>query len=704
MTTELSNTVKQTLYYKPAKPIERPFPTYPELHEKEKRAKALANAETLLAEQPKIVQITVNKRYDVLLKEQGIERANAYLAKNFCERIYPRVEQVTKRYCLTNKNSETYRFFNWFNAMPDMSRKSLESLALELSAFVFTTLSDLSKKRTDEGDLKIAHMLYMEAAVITQAYHQEPPRLAKLTKRYFNEKDAFIAIAQMTSEKWWLNRLRRHASEWREHLHIALTNVSKCSSLYASSMAMSEWKEQKRRTREFLKSMELEDEDGNRFSLIDKYYGSVANPAIRRTEMMVRIRGFENICNELGYIAEFYTLTAPSKYHATTIHGHRNRKWNGSSPADTQRYLSKVWSKVRAKLHRNDLRIFGIRVAEPHHDATPHWHMLFFMLPEQADSIREILREYAFEEDENELTTAKSRKARFHAEAIDPEKGSATGYVAKYISKNVDGYALDDELDDESGKPMKEAAMAAAAWAGRWRIRQFQFIGGAPVTVYRELRKMADHDTAVGLDVEFAVVHDAADSGDWAGYINAQGGPFVRRDDLIARLWYQESEETNAYGEEIIRVKGVFSPLVGSDSPIITRLKSWKIVKKLDEAIAESVFSDANASPRSSVNNCTGSQSTVKGNERLITDIIHRAAEINIIIDPHNEKDMALSLAKGASITINGRSTRFYDNGHIQQVETKTSKTQKTLNKCKQVLSKIQSIIGKNNVYENQSN
>ncbi|OBY36443.1 hypothetical protein PR729_14295 [Providencia rettgeri] len=56
--------------------------------------------------------------------------------------------------------------------MPDMSRKSLESLALELSAFVFTTLSDLSKKRTDEGDLKIAHMLYMEAAAITQAYHQ----------------------------------------------------------------------------------------------------------------------------------------------------------------------------------------------------------------------------------------------------------------------------------------------------------------------------------------------------------------------------------------------------------------------------------------------------------------------------------------------------------------------------------------------------
>ncbi|HGJ5897329.1 replication endonuclease [Arsenophonus apicola] len=601
MTIVSSNTVNQTLYYKPSQPIERPFPTYPELHEKEKRAKALANAQTLLSEQPKIVQITVNKRFDTLLKEQGRERANAYLAKNFCERIYPRIELVTNRYCVRKKNAETYRFFSRFNLIPDMSRKSLESLAFDLSGFVFLALTNISKNRTEESDLKIAYLLYLEAATITRAYRQDPPRAAKLLKQCFNEKEAFIAIAQMTSEKWWLGRLRKHAAKWREHLHIALTNVSKRTSIYASAMTKSEWKEQKRRTREFLKSMELEDEEGNRFSLIDKYYGSVANPAIRRTEMMVLIHGFENICNELGYIAEFYTLTAPSKYHATTIHGHRNRKWNGSSPADTQRYLSQVWSKIRAKLHRKDLRIFGIRVAEPHHDATPHWHMLLFMLPEQADSIREILREYAFQEDESELSTIKARKARFHAEAIDPDKGSATGYVAKYISKNVDGYALDGELDDESGRPMKEAAMAAAAWAGRWRIRQFQFIGGAPVTVYRELRKMADHDTAVGLDVEFAAVHDAADSGDWAGYINAQGGPFVRRDDLIARLWYQESEETNAYGEEIIRVKGVFSSLVGSDSPIITRLKSWKIVKKLDEAIAESAFSDANASPRSSI-------------------------------------------------------------------------------------------------------
>lgn len=41
-----------------------------------------------------------------------------------------------------------------------------------------------------------------------------------------------------------------------------------------------------------------------------------------------------------------------------------------------------------------------------------------------------MMRDYAWQEYSGELTSDKARKARFHAEAIDPEKGSATGYVA----------------------------------------------------------------------------------------------------------------------------------------------------------------------------------------------------------------------------------------------------------------------------------
>jgi len=41
--------------------------------------------------------------------------------------------------------------------------------------------------------------------------------------------------------------------------------------------------------------------------------------------------------------------------------------------AIAQRYLCNVWQKGHAKLHREEIRIFGIRVAEPHHDGTQYF-------------------------------------------------------------------------------------------------------------------------------------------------------------------------------------------------------------------------------------------------------------------------------------------------------------------------------------------
>ncbi|WP_196244116.1 replication endonuclease [Xenorhabdus bovienii] len=689
-----------TPWNKPVQPITRPFPTYAEQYQKEEENRTIANAikeragvQRLLRKQPSIVRLDVQYKASVLEKEQGVPRAEAFLSKTFVDRILPRVTLVTNRYQIQEISADNALYMARFNRIPDMSREDLELLANDIAEFVTQKLQTVADDMLPEdGDLKRAHVLYMRAAAITKAYRQDVPYWDKLTGRFFDETQVIAAISRMASDKWWLGRLRRLAAEWREHLQISINRVSKKSSTYASKTTISEWKEQKHRTKEFIKSMELEDEEGNRISLIDKYYGSVANPAIRRTEMMVRIRGFENICNELGYVAEFYTLTAPSKYHATTRHGHRNRKWNGCSPADTQQYLSGLWAKIRAKLHRNNLRIFGIRVAEPHHDGTPHWHMLFFMQPDQADQVRAIIGEYALQEDRHELRTEKALKARFHAEKIDPEKGSATGYVAKYISKNIDGYAMDDELDDESNRPIKDAAIAASAWAARWRIRQFQFVGGAPVTVYRELRRMADHDTAMGLSIEFAAVHDAADNGDWANYINAQGGPFVRRDDLVARLWYETEQETNAHGEDVIRIKGVFSPLVGMDTPILTRLKTWQIVPKLAEASAEAGFSDAPASPRSSVNNCTEAQSTVsKGSDLCLNEFYHgwhQMSEPEQIKRVHESAKLqglemsdglAWALMRGNSMAVEGKYYRLSMFGHLVKARPPYTERTKTL-------------------------
>lgn len=587
---------------------------------------ALLHARKVLSLQPECVRFDVYRTAAVLEQNQGSQRANAFLI-SFCKKALPRLELVAKKYECVGIDSKVSaavfgchfdteimqylasRMVNMvarYNRLPDMSRADIDLLAADIANFIRAELADIDDAGVSE--LKTLYTWYMRAGFISLQFNVTPPHWERVTKKYVGQDEIAPAVMRMFNEVWWRGRLRRIAASWREHLQIAVGNVSKKRHAYASKNCVTDWREQKRRTREFLKGLDLEDEDGNRISLIEKYDGSVANPAIRRCELMTRIRGFENICNELGYVGEFYTLTAPSKYHATTKAGYRNSKWNGASPSDTQSYLTGLWARIRAKLHREEIRIFGIRVAEPHHDGTPHWHMLMFMLPEDVERVRLIIRDYAWDEDHHELRSDKAKKARFHAEAIDPEKGSATGYVAKYISKNIDGYALDGETDDESGELLKETAPAVSAWAARWHIRQFQFIGGAPVTVYRELRRLADRETAHGLSVEFAAVHDAADAGDWAGYVNAQGGPFVRRDDLQVRTLYEPRPEFNQYGEETVCIRGVYDSALGAGTPILTRLTQWKIVPKRAVDLAFDV-KGAPAPSRSSVNNCTGSES-----------------------------------------------------------------------------------------------
>ncbi len=707
----------------PREAIASPYLTYAEQHRRDQQIAALLRARHELELQPDCVRYDVRRRADELERHHGLARANAFLV-NFTRKALPRLELVKNKYSIAGIESEVSvaafgghfdaadvrfmasRLVNItarFNRLPDMSKGDIDLLAGDIANFI---ISELGTIEVEAGsDLKILHASYHCAARITRHFRNAPPLWERITTKFVTAEDVAPATLRMASEKWWQGRLRRVAAEWREHLQIALGNVSKTRTAYASRGCVTEWREQKRRTREFLKGMELEDEAGNRISLIDKYDGSVANPAIRRCELMNRIRGFENICNELGYVGEFYTLTAPSKFHATTRAGYRNTKWNGSSPADTQRYLTGLWAKIRAKLHRDEIRVFGIRVAEPHHDATPHWHMLMFMLPEDVARVRAIINKYACKEDRQELKSDKARKARFHAEAIDPDKGSATGYVAKYISKNIDGYALDDERDDESGETLKETAPAVSAWAARWHIRQFQFVGGAPVTVYRELRKMADTETAHGLSIEFALVHDAAHEGDWAGYVNAQGGPFVRRDDLQVRTWYESSDSVNDYGEEIVRVKGVYDTEVGDDSPIVTRVVQWKIVPKRAVDLAVDL-QGAFAPSRSSVNNCTGDPVPDPGidltrplnrrerrqlTERLrkkkpataqkfdhVTEqnaaaIARATEEMHLLTGETLSRGEALSLISGAALFIGGRWRRGSTSGDVYAANTPAS-------------------------------
>jgi len=294
------------------------------------------------------------------------------------------------------------------------------------------------------------------------------------------------------------------------------------------------------RNKRILQNTIATNEEGQEFTLEALSELNVSNPRIRRAELMKRMRGFEDYAESQGHVGCFYTITCPSKMHAKSK-GRPNKKYNGTTPRQAQAYLAKLWSQIRAKLDRNNLKIYGFRVAEPHQDGTPHWHLLLFMCPEHQTKITNILREYAMCEDGDEEG---AEEHRFEAIPIDKSQGTATGYLAKYVSKNIDGYGVGQ---DESGEDAESAAIRVKAWASTWGIRQFQQIGGPPVTLWREFRRM-DGGGLIGLLKD---VWEAANEGkgDWGRFVALLGGATVCRKDIpvtIAKTW---SDEPNRYEE-----------------------------------------------------------------------------------------------------------------------------------------------------------
>lgn len=598
--------------------------------------------------------------------------------------------------------------------LAELEPSELKEMAFKISVIVdrFIRLeSDKYHAKTELGTTMAVVFTYEQVAkFVTNTFGVKPPRKYKEQ----SELSALQDISKLISEKWWCGRLNKIRKIMREHLAIAMGQVSSKASPYASWDCVREHQEQQTANYEYIKQCQLLDEEtGEEADLWDMVKKSVANPAIRRHELMVRCRGCEDIGNELGLQGLFLTLTTPAKYHNSYKKGGFIGHWNGASPRDAQTYLNNVWQRIRAKLGRKEIRWFGVRVAEPHHDGTPHWHLLIWVKPEDKEAVTEIFVDYATKEDKHELFDKQGKfdhSARCDVGEIDPEKGTATGYIAKYISKNIDGFAMDDEVSDETGKSVKDMAKNVSAWKSRWNIRQFQFFGGAPVTTYRELRRFANQNKKAFMEYLFMqervdlltiysmlqrdlvgpikpsklitneelmkVIGDsyqartksedasitdtlkAADHGNWQGYIMGQGGPFVKREDLLIVNSYEVLPFASPHGEDVRKIEG-FATL---EETIKTRTKVWTIQKKSkvnDEAKACALGSEATAfgasgSSRSSVNNCTEPEKV------QVCDQLTRLLAPNEILanSPPNIDEFALNaLLKGSSLRIDNETS-----------------------------------------------
>lgn len=447
-------------------------------------------------------------------------------------------------------------------------------------------LDGIIKIKHEDGELNkdtvsdILHAAYDALSCICEREGITPADL----KRRPSPNELYSACLRMAHEKWWRRRITRAHRRWVEHTAIKYGFVGKHANHYVSDQSLAEYKHNKKRNRQLLESIVAYNEELQlEVDLVDCVDASTANPVNRRNELMMRIRGLAEYAQDVKeWGAQFWTVTAPSRFHRYT-NGQDNSRYNGASPIDAQAWLNARWQRIRAALKREGLACSGLRVAEPHKDGCPHWHILFFAAPEDLERIEEIASQHFLwsEDFESEQEMKDRLRHGFDVKDLDWEQENPVAYVAKYISKNIDGKTAQGELFEDGAA---EPAERVNAWASIWGIRQFQFFSAGKVGIWREVRRIRGIPTNEGAEA-IQDFWSAANSEAHGGEGRAEWKDFMQALDSHPISLVKRVRTADVAGSILSRndYEEVLEDIVGIECGGITyftRLGRWKLAER----------------------------------------------------------------------------------------------------------------------------
>ncbi|EFK4704581.1 replication endonuclease, partial [Escherichia coli] len=324
---------------------------------------------------PYFLRSLFTSRYDYIRRNKSPVHGFYFLTSTFQRRLWPRIERVNQRH---EMNTDASLLFlaerDQYARLPGMNDKELKKFAARISSQLFMMYEELcdawvdahGEKESLFTDEAQSH-LYGHVAGAARAFNISPLYWKKYRKGQMTTRQAYSAIARLFNDEWWTHQLKGQRMRWHEALLIAVGEVNKDRSPYASKHAIRDVRARRQANLEFLKSCDLENrETGERIDLISKVMGSISNPEIRRMELMNTIAGIERYAAAEGDVGMFITLTAPSKYHPTRQVGkgesktvQLNHGWNDEAfnPKDAQRYLCRIWSLMRTAFKDNDLQV-----------------------------------------------------------------------------------------------------------------------------------------------------------------------------------------------------------------------------------------------------------------------------------------------------------------------------------------------------------
>lgn len=420
-------------------------------------------------------------------------------------------------------------------------------------------------------------------------------------------------MARVYDARFWRRAIRVILMREREHFFLRLQLVGSRAEAYISDAQLHSRTAQLRRQEKWMKDTVL----------IPRYLTpdaletgamtlkSVAvSPVQRFAKLYTFVKAMDVLAHENGLAAGMLTITLEPEWHPNPSHG--TSSWNGTTPRDAHRLMGKRWQSVLRDLDRAGVGVSGLRVAEPHKDGCPHWHLWLLYLPAAESQILATVMKYfpnklkvrapnrkgedstgadRVYETVADLLAGAGRPPRYAKEGaqvelscIDRRISSGASYAMKYLLKTVD--AGDDlnkqagllpQTEDETEKKAKReehkaAARRVDAYRSLWGINAGQLFGVAKcLTAWDELRRLEETPShpllaklwalARGTDKPGRIPAGAEQRGDAKGFIEALGGLAAcgkpAKDAVRFSIGRLVEQATNGYGETIARTKGV---------------------------------------------------------------------------------------------------------------------------------------------------
>jgi|GEM_PF-2233591 len=197
----------------------------------------------------------------------------------------------------------------------------------------------------------------------------------------------------------------------------------------------------------------------------------------RFAELFIQVTSLDAHAQSMGHKPLFVTFTAPARFHPKPSKGVSS--WDGSTPKESNEYLTKLWNAFRKDINRYKIDLSGFWSVEPHKDQCFHRHALMYVSKQQLDKLIELINKH-FKHSENAV----------RIEEIDTKKSKATSYVMKYLTKSFDmefqlkGGILNMDKMDVSNHMKVRAATAL------WRVRRYGIFGVKnTLSLWRELKR-----------------------------------------------------------------------------------------------------------------------------------------------------------------------------------------------------------------------